>query len=65
MEIEATMFYQPDDEVMKAIAAKQKPAQWRIAGAALNGGPHNPTHQGLVQDYIATPLTSKGFYYER
>lgn len=29
MEIEATKFYQPDDEVMKAIAAKQKLAQWR------------------------------------
>jgi hypothetical protein len=29
MEIEATKFYQPDDEVMRAIAAKQKLAQWR------------------------------------
>jgi hypothetical protein len=29
METEATRFYQPNDEVMKAIAAKQKLAQWR------------------------------------
>jgi hypothetical protein len=29
MEIEETMFYQPYDEVMRAIAAKQKLAQWR------------------------------------
>lgn len=29
MEIEESKFYQPDDEVMKAIAAKQKLAQWR------------------------------------
>jgi hypothetical protein len=29
MEIEATKFYQPDDEAMRVIAAKQKLAQWR------------------------------------
>jgi len=29
VEIEEAKFYQPGDDVMKAIAAKQKLAQWR------------------------------------
>ncbi len=29
MEIDETKFYAPDDEVMRAIAAKPKLAQWR------------------------------------
>ena len=48
MEIEATKFYQPDDAVMKAIAAKQKLAQWRNEQRML------PYHQ------VGSRILSKG-----